>query len=126
MEERMRRVPERWVDVAAVDEIPVGERKVFEIEGDEICVFNIDGEFYAIDNACPHARFPLSRGHLTDKIILCPFHCWDFDLETGKSPTIPGAYAVVYPTRIINGRLELEIEETRENTPYNPPSGKYR
>lgn len=112
---------ERWVSVAKIDEIPVGERKVVTVDDEEICIFNIEGKLYAIDNPCPHASFPLHRGHLTGKVILCPFHCWDFDVETGASPTIPGAYVMTWPTRVQGDRIELEVEEVKIRTRYVPP-----
>lgn len=87
--------------VATVDEIPVGQRKIIEINGRSIGLFNIDGEFYAIRNRCPHQGAALCTGYLTgflqsDKpgeynyakqgeIVRCPWHGWEFDIKTGQS-----------------------------------------
>ena len=51
--------------VATVDEIPPGERKIVELEGRSLGVFNINGEFYAVRNICPHQGAPLCEGRLT-------------------------------------------------------------
>ena len=87
--------------VATVDEIPPGSRKVLEVAGRSIGVFNVHGEFYAIRNSCPHQGGPLCSGRLSgfllaDKpgeyhysrrgeILRCPWHGWEFDVKTGQS-----------------------------------------
>jgi 3-phenylpropionate/trans-cinnamate dioxygenase ferredoxin subunit len=87
--------------VASVDEIPPGERKIVEIAGRSIGVFNVHGEFYALRNRCPHQGGPLCTGpvggfvsssgpgeyHLTrhGEILRCPWHGWEFDIRTGQS-----------------------------------------
>jgi nitrite reductase/ring-hydroxylating ferredoxin subunit len=87
--------------IATVDEIAPGGRKLVELKGREIAVFNIAGEFFAISNACPHEGASLCRGvlvglaeadepgkvRLTRKgeMLRCPWHGWEFDIRTGKS-----------------------------------------
>ena len=87
--------------VCRVEELPPGERKIVEIAGRSIGVFNVDGEFHAIRNACPHQLAPLCRGTVSGttlpsrpnefqygcegRIIRCPWHGWEFDLTTGQS-----------------------------------------
>ena len=87
--------------VATVDEIPPGGRKIVDIAGRSIGVFNIGGEFVAIRNRCPHQGGPLCRGTLVGavessspgvyhysragELIRCPWHRWEFDLRTGRS-----------------------------------------
>ncbi len=87
--------------VAKVGEIPPGGRKVVEISGRSIGVFNIGGEFYALRNRCPHAGGPLCEGVLSGfvrsempgeydyvrkgEILRCPWHQWEFDVKTGQS-----------------------------------------
>ena len=68
--------------VATVDEIPPGERKIVELEGRSLGVFNIDGEFYAVRNICPHQGAPLCEGRLTGLL----------------ESDVPGEYRV-YPQR---------------------------
>jgi len=87
--------------VARVDEIPPGKRKIVEIAGRSIGVFNINGEFFALRNRCPHQGGPLCIGPLggfvsstgpgdysvsrRGEILRCPWHGWEFDIRTGKS-----------------------------------------
>jgi nitrite reductase/ring-hydroxylating ferredoxin subunit len=87
--------------IASVSEFPAGTRKLVDIKGRPIIVFNINGEFFALANRCPHQGGRLSEGHLVGllesrepgcyrysrrgEIIRCPWHGWEFDVRTGKS-----------------------------------------
>jgi 3-phenylpropionate/trans-cinnamate dioxygenase ferredoxin subunit len=87
--------------VATIDEIPPGSRKIVEISGRLVGVFNIAGQFYALRNQCPHQGGPLCEGKLSglmeaarpgeyhysrpDEILRCPWHGWEFDIKTGQS-----------------------------------------
>lgn len=87
--------------VCKADELPPGQRKIVEVGNRSIGVFNIDGELYAIRNACPHQLAPLCLGRLSGttlpsavgefrygmegRIIRCPWHGWEFDVTTGRS-----------------------------------------
>ena len=84
-----------------VDEIPPGERKIVELAGRLIGVFNVGGEFFALRNRCPHQGGSLCEGKLSglleatkpgeysysrpNEIVRCPWHGWEFDLRTGQS-----------------------------------------
>ena len=62
----------------------------FELpDGNELAVYNVDGEFYAIENACPHRGAPLSEGVLCGHIIECGLHGWQFDVRNGECLTVP-------------------------------------
>lgn len=87
--------------VCTTEEIPPGSRRIVEIGGRSIGVFNVGGEFLAIRNHCPHQGGPLCEGvtvgEITSsgpgdyqydrpgEIIRCPWHAWEFDLRTGAS-----------------------------------------
>ncbi|QIZ37762.1 Rieske 2Fe-2S domain-containing protein [Saccharopolyspora sp. ASAGF58] len=92
--------PTRFV-VGRVEDIPPGERRIVEANGREIGVFNIGGRFYAVLNRCPHLAAPLCEGGVVNQVtspvpgdvrldegqtfVTCPFHNWEFDVETGQS-----------------------------------------
>jgi len=96
--------------VASVDEIPPGERKIVDVDGRSIGVFNVGGEYFALLNRCPHQGGPLCRGnthgflrsagvgefHYTraGEIVRCPWHGWEYDLRTGQSWFDPGKVIV--------------------------------
>jgi len=87
--------------VGRADEIPPGSRKIVRIAGRSIGVFNVDGDFYALRNRCPHQGAPLCEGKLwgvlraevpgsfqydsRKEILTCVWHGWEFDLTTGQS-----------------------------------------
>ncbi len=78
-----------WLEVANVDEIPVGTMKHVEVNGREIAVANVDGKFYAIDDRCGHMNARLSSGGLRGNIVTCPQHGAQFDVTTGRKQTEP-------------------------------------
>lgn len=96
--------------VAPLAEFPEGTRKLVDINGRQIVVFNIKGEFFALFNRCPHEGGPLFHGKLTGlvtanepgqydyqregEIIRCPWHSWEFDVRTGKSWCDPARWKV--------------------------------
>ena len=89
--------------VAKADELPPGERKIVTIDNREIGVLNVDGNFYALRNICPHRVGPLCKGRIRplivwegernighereNEIVKCPWHNWEFDLKTGQCIT---------------------------------------
>ena len=92
--------PKRYV-VACTSEIGDGERLLVEVGGRELAIFNIDGNYRAILQRCPHAGGPLGKGAMLERVcadvpgdirhdpdtryLSCPWHGWLFDLETGQS-----------------------------------------
>ena len=91
--------------VAVMDEIPPGGRKLVEVKGRAIVIFNVGGEYFALNNRCPHKGGSLCQGRLTGlvesaepgtyrysrrgEIIRCPWHGWEFDIRTGRSRCDP-------------------------------------
>ncbi len=78
-----------WLEVANVDEIPVGTMKHVEVNDGEIAIANVDGKFYAIDDRCGHTSARLSSGGLRGNIVTCPLHGAQFDVTTGKKQSEP-------------------------------------
>jgi len=105
--------------VASVDEIPPGGRKIVEVAGQSVGIFNVDGEFFALRNRCPHQRGPLCEGKLWGilearrpgefeytprrEILACPWHGWEFHIRTGQS--------WCDPSRLRARRYEVSVEE---------------
>ena len=87
--------------VAPISDIPPGGRKLVEVNGRAVVVFNLAGEFFALNNRCPHKGGSLCHGKLSGlvqssepgeyrysrrgEIISCPWHSWEFDIRTGQS-----------------------------------------
>lgn len=84
-----------WQKVALESEFLERARKVVPLGGRKVLVLRFRDEFLAVENACPHMRFPLNLGTVTEDCgIICPFHHSAFDLKTGNvkewSPWPPG------------------------------------
>lgn len=95
--------------LVAPREIPQGASARLELpNGDELAVFNIDGEYYAIDNFCPHKGAPLSEGQICGHIVECSWHGWQFDVRTGECLTVREKLRT-YKVSNEDGILRVEI-----------------
>jgi len=100
----------KYVPVCSADEVQPGERILFEINGNPIVLFNVGGQYYAIQDACTHDGSSLGDGDLEGHEIICPRHGARFDIRTGQALTLPAVTpAVTYPLRVVNGRIEIGI-----------------
>lgn len=135
--ERQRREPVRHV-VCRADEIAPGVARRVEIEGREIAIFNVNGEFAAIGDRCPHEGASLCKGQVIGlaesdepghyrmvrdgEFVRCPWHGWEFDLKTGRSWCDPARtrvksydVSVAEGSRLQEGPYRIDIYEvTRE------------
>jgi len=75
----------KYIKIGETQEIPKNKMQIFKVEGHEILVVNVEGEFYAFENRCPHMGYPLYLGSLEGKVLTCGFHYAKFDVSTGKS-----------------------------------------
>jgi 3-phenylpropionate/trans-cinnamate dioxygenase ferredoxin component len=78
-----------FIRIASRGELPKGGKKLVEIDGRAIAVFNIDDAFYAIDDVCTHDGGPLAEGELIGCEIECPRHGARFDVRTGRPLCMP-------------------------------------
>lgn len=98
-----------FIKVAKKGDIPLNEGRTFNINGKEIAIFNVDGEFYAIDHTCPHEGGPLAEGTLDGDVVTCPWHGWMFNVKTGLSPIIPDVKVKTYPVKLDNDEIMISI-----------------
>ena len=78
-----------FVTVAKVSDIPEGEGRCFEVGGHKVGVFNLGGEFHAIDDICTHAHASLSEGDVEGDEVTCPLHFASFNIRTGECLSPP-------------------------------------
>ena len=99
-----------FVKVAETSEIDDRCAKCVEVGDKVLAVFNLGGEFYAIDDACPHEEGPLSEGYVEGDEIECPWHAARFSIKTGEV-TGPPAYEGVatYRVRVTGDDVEVEV-----------------
>jgi nitrite reductase (NADH) small subunit len=112
------------VCLGPVEEFPAGDRRIVQLGKVSVGVFNVQGQFYAVRNYCPHEGAELCRGKLTGTnepttkcgeyhwgregmILRCPWHAWEFDLSTGES-LFDSQYRIkTYEVSIHDGQLWL-------------------
>ena len=102
-------MPERWVRVAAADEIPAGASRTVVVEGNELSLHNVEGSLHCIFNLCPHQGRSMTRGCLEGKLFTCPWHARVFDVTTGKSPFSPYMQTQTFPVRVEGGEVFVGV-----------------
>ena len=81
----------------------------FELpNGDELAIYNIDSEFYAIENSCPHKGAPLAEGTVCGHLVECGWHGWQFDVRTGECLTVRERIKT-YRLSVEDGLLKIEV-----------------
>ncbi len=99
-----------FYEIAAVDDLPNGERLFVEIDEACLVVFNIAGQFYAIEDVCSHDDGPLGDGDLEGHEVICPRHGARFDVRTGKVLTFPAVEDIpAYPVQIVDGKIQVGL-----------------
>ncbi len=83
-----------FVKIAAANELVPGASKQITINGRKIALFNVDGNFYAIDDTCTHRGAPLSEGECEGNEVTCPWHGARFDLTSGAALSPPASRGV--------------------------------
>lgn len=100
-----------WTDVARADELAPGDYRVVDIDDALIAVFNIDGEYYAIEDVCTHDYETLTGGCIEGEEIVCPRHGARFNIKTGEALT-PPAYE---PVATLPVRIEAGVVQVRDD-----------
>ncbi len=90
-----------WIRIARVDECPPGSTLERVAADRVIALFNVAGTVYALDGVCPHQGGPLGQGELYGAVVTCPWHGWQFNVETGQNQLNP---------RIVQPRFEVRVE----------------
>lgn len=105
--------------VCPLSELPPGEVTAADLDGTRVCVANVHGEVFAVQDKCPHLFAPLSVGELKNAHIVCPWHDSEFDMRTGQTKSwLPnGIWNMIHklmppPPPFIKNKIEPEYIET--------------
>jgi len=99
-----------FIKLASQSELPAeGEAKEFVHEDKVICVANVNGVISAIDNVCLHRGGPLGQGTIEGDKLVCPWHGWQWDPKTGQAAHNSAAKVAIYPLKIENGEVMIEV-----------------
>ena len=104
-----------WFDVATVEEFKPGDARVVDVDDVMVAVFNVDGEYFAMENQCTHDGSPLimdgldPADQITHDRIACPHHGAEFCIRTGAVLS-PPAYENItaYPVRVEKGMVQVK------------------
>jgi toluene monooxygenase system ferredoxin subunit len=88
-----------------------GEMEPYHLDGQEILLIRLDGEYHAYDGACPHQGTSLSAGTLDDGVLTCSAHEWEFDARTGQGINPRIACLRRREVRIAGGRVLVRRAE---------------
>ena len=101
-----------YVTIANTDELQPGERKLIELDGNPIALFNIDGKYYCIADVCSHDDGPVAEGDIESYEIECPRHGARFDVRTGKVICFPAIVDIpTYTVHIVADEIRIAIPE---------------
>ena len=90
-----------WVRLCGVGEVPgVGGVMEAEDKGVAVCLANVEGRLCALDNVCPHRQGPLGQGWLEGEAVVCPWHSWAFNVDTGVAEPPERARVDVFPVKV--------------------------
>lgn len=95
--------------LASVEDIPEGNAIAIELGEKRVAVFRHEGEWFALDETCPHRGGPLHEGTIQSGVLYCPWHQWQFELRTGCSPLNPLSRVSTYPVVVEDGALWVEL-----------------
>jgi len=99
-----------FTKVATHSELPaINQAREFVHGEKEICVANINGTCSALDNVCLHQGGPLGQGMIEEGKVVCPWHAWAYDPKTGQAAHNSAAKVAVYPLKIENGDVLIEL-----------------
>ncbi len=114
-----------WQDVGSLEELDRGGRLVARVGGREVGVVRdaASGALHGVRNRCPHHGGPLCLGTVQERVtgepgryslsgrsvLRCPWHGWEFDLETGRCVDEPSLRAAVYPVRVDGERVLVRL-----------------
>lgn len=93
--------------VAKASDLSPGEGRVVEVGGRSVALFNVDGEFHAIDNTCVHRGGPLGEGELDGSTVTCPWHGWQYNVTEGACLNVPGEGVDHYEVRVEGDEVQV-------------------
>lgn len=100
-------VADRFVTVARVDDVPPGSVRVVRAGDEELALAHVDGEFYVTQGHCLHLKGPLGEGRIDDHVLTCPWHGWQFDLESGRALFDSRVAVATYQVHVRDGWIEV-------------------
>jgi nitrite reductase (NADH) small subunit/3-phenylpropionate/trans-cinnamate dioxygenase ferredoxin subunit len=100
-----------FVTVAKVGEIAEGEGQAFPVNGRMVAVFNKGGEYFAIDDFCPHMGASLAGGWVDGNVVTCPWHAWRFNVCDGTWCDNPRIKIDSFAVRLAGDEIQVCVPD---------------
>ena len=100
-----------WIRIAAIEDCPPGAGRELVVENRIVALFNVDGDFYALDGVCPHQGGPLGQGAVEGCVVTCPWHGWQFDVTTGQHQSNLSLVHTRFPVKVEDGSVYVELPD---------------
>jgi nitrite reductase/ring-hydroxylating ferredoxin subunit len=99
-----------FIKVASTSDVPLNSKRCIHVGGHPICLINLEGDIYAIDDTCTHAEASLCEGEIAGNEIVCPLHFATFNIMTGEATGPPACDPVnTYEVRINGEAIEIKV-----------------
>ncbi len=102
--------------VGKAADVPEGGNTVVEVQKKDVAVFRVNGEFFAIDDLCPHMGASLSGGYVENGVVTCPWHYWRFRLCDGAWDDNPKVSTGCYAVHVEGENLVIEVPEQKRDS----------
>ena len=103
-----------FTTIAKVGAVPEGEGRSFSVAGRMVGVYLLDGEYFAINDLCPHMGASLASGHIEDHAVMCPWHAWRFSVKDGTWLDNPRVKTDAYPIRTEGDNIQVQVPPREE------------
>ena len=98
-----------WQKLASVADVPVGTGKEIAISGRIVALFNVEGQFHAIDGICAHQGGPLAEGSLVGSVVTCPWHGWQYDVTDGRHCLTPRICQTAFEVKVDGAEVFVRL-----------------
>jgi nitrite reductase (NADH) small subunit len=106
----MNMVADNWVRIGELNDIPVRGSRKLNIGPTRIAIFRTsDDQIYALEDACPHKKGPLSEGIVHDGCVTCPLHNWVISLENGQAQGADEGVTKTFPIKVQDQSILINL-----------------
>ena len=98
-----------FVEVANTNDLPVGRARVCTVGEQRIALYHTPRGFFATGHTCPHRGGPLGEGDIIGDEIVCPWHLWSFEIETGMCVGNPDIRIATHDVRVEGDRILVRL-----------------
>ena len=118
---RVKSPTDDWIDAGPAETIPEKRARIVSTpSGTQIAIFRYDAKISAVSNVCAHQMGPLGEGCIVDGLVTCPWHGWQYDPSTGRSPPPYTERVETFAVRIDNGRVFVNPKSNAKGAPATP------